>query len=368
MKINVLAENLNKAVGMASRMVSGKTQLPVLNNLLIRAKKTGLEICGTDLEISLLVEVGAKVEEEGEVLVPAKILAELVSTLPNGVVDLSLEKQTLLLSSGGVRAEISGLSADEFPTIPRFSGKGIKFDIDKFRKKMSQILVAVAKENSRPVLEGIGWYLDKNNLELAATDGYRLSADIFKLKEINVSVPSEIVVPARAISELLRATTEEDKDLLIEIDKEKQQIIFKFQGVEITSRLINGEFPPFKQIIPSDWLTRLIVSKEELLAAVKRAAVFARGNANIVLWEIGQDKFTVSASSTEIGKNVSEIATEMEGEDLKVAFNGRYLIDYLMSVESDKVVFESAGELKPGVFKVEGESLIHIIMPIRQSD
>jgi DNA polymerase III subunit beta len=367
MRVSVLSENLSKAVGIAVRSVSGKAQLPVLTNLLVRAKKTGLEVMGTDLELSLVVKVGAKVEEEGEILVPARLLNELVATLPLGTVDLSLQKQVLMVVSGKMKAELVGLSADEYPVIPRYEGKGIKIKAGLLRETLSRVAVSAARENTRPVLEGVWWSIEKDGVELAATDGYRLGTDKLKV-EVGSGQNQELVVPVRAVAELSRLIQDGQEEVVVEFDKDKQQVIFGVGEVELISRLIGGDFPPFKQIIPQGYKTKIKMPREELLAAVKRASVFARGNANIVIWQIEEERLVVSAASAEVGKNESEIEIQGEVEKMKIAFNGKYLIDYLGVLDVSEVTFESEGELRPGVFRIEKSDFVQVVMPIRQND
>lgn len=367
MKISVLAENLTRSVGVAVRSVSGKAQLPVLSNILIKANKSGLEIVGTDLELSMITKVGARVEEEGEILVPARLFSELVTTLPVGAVDLSLNKQVLMVNTGKMKAEIVGISADEYPVVPRYEGKGIKIKSEVLRTSIGRVAIAAAKENTRPVLEGVWWLLGNEGIELAATDGYRLGTDRLKIAGVEQK-NQEFVVPVRAVLELLRLLADNQGEVKVEFDKDKQQVVFSVGETELVSRLIGGEFPPFKQIIPQEYKTRVKVKKDDLLSSVKRASIFARGNANIVLWEIDQEVLVVSAASAEVGKNESEIEVSGEVEKMKIAFNGKYLVDYLSNIDVEEIVFESEGELRPGVFRVEGSEFVHIVMPIRQSD
>ncbi len=368
MRITVLAENLNKAMGIVIKGVSGKSQLPVLSNVLIRATKSGLELISTDLEISFVCKVGAKIEDEGEILVPAKLFADLVSTLSLGSVELSTEKQVLKVSAEKNETELTGMAADEFPGIPRALGKGIEIDAGEFKDKMEKVMVAAARDNARPVLEGVLWVFEGVRGTIAATDGYRMGTDCFKdIKGVTKKEEEKVILPVRALRELIRALPEEGQSIGVELDREKQQVVFKVGNLEMISRLIGGDFPPFDQIIPKAYKTRVVFDRELLLSGVRRASIFAKGNANIVLLKISEEGLEVSAGSAEVGKNVSRMEVEFEGEAVEMAFNGRYLLEYLGSVTTDKVTLETEGDLKPGVFKIEGSEFLHIIMPIRQN-
>ena len=176
-----------------------------------------------------------------------------------------------------------------------------------------------------------------------------------------------MVLPVRAVQELIKVLPEGQKKMEMEFDKDKQQVIFRAGELEMISRLIGGEFPPFMQIIPKEYKTRVVIERGDLMTAVRRASIFSRGNANIVMLEVSSEGVEVSANSAEVGKNTSKVQAEVEGDDLKTAFNGRYLLEYLGNIDNEQIILESGGDLKPGVFKIEGEDFLHVIMPIRQN-
>lgn len=368
MRVSVLGENLNRAMNVVIRGVSSKAQLPVLSNVLIRATSTGLELMSTDLELGFVYKLGARVEEEGDVLVPAKLFADLIGTVQGGPVEMALEKEVLKIVAAGMKADVSGQSAEDFPSVPRFAGSGVSIEAKEFRDKIVRVAIAAARDDTRPVLEGLLWKIDKDGVVVAATDGYRLGTDkLVKVTSDVDIVENQVVLPVKAMVELAKIIPDGAKSIEMVVDKERQQVIFKMGEIEMASRLIVGDFPPFMQIVPVDYQTKVFVDKENLLSAVRRASIFARGNANIVQLQVKDGVMEVSASSAEVGKNSSEISVESEGEDLSVAFNGKYLLEYLGVVADGKVIIESGGSLKPGVFKLDNENFLHIIMPIRQN-
>ena len=366
MRITVLNDRLSYALGVVGKGVASRPQLPVLANVLIRTVSGGIEMLSTDLEISFRVKVGAKVIEEGEVSVSGRILAELVATLPSGPVELVVERESLEIVADGIRSKITGMASGEYPVIPGFSGKAdVEIGIDQLVSEVSRVSLAAAKDDSRPVLTGILWKFENDGVRLVATDGYRLSVSKMPLKQTG-KVEDKLILPARALTELVRIVDKsEEKVVSVRFESEKQQVVFKVGEVELVSRLLAGEFPPFEQILPGDHTTKMVVDKEKLSEAVKRAAIFARESANLVKLQIGESQVKVSANSAQTGSSESGLEAEVEGEGLEVAFNSRYLLDYLGVVEGGQVVFESGGALKPGVFKEEGRNWVHIIMPVR---
>lgn len=368
MKINVLAENLNRALSVVGRSVTSRGQLPILANVLIKGMKNGMELCSTDLEMSFRVRVGAKVLEEGEITIPAKILTELAGTISSGVVELSTEEEKLTLVAGKTKAELQGMNASEFPSIPAFEGEAqIVVEREELVKKVEEIGFAAARDESRPILTGVWWGVKDGSVKLAATDGYRLSVGALKTKKM--ADVDEMVLPARALGELVKVVAkDEEGEVKIRVEKEKQQVIFACGEVELVSRLLSGDFPPFDQVVPKTHLTRVRFEVEEFSELVRRAAIFARESANIIKVGVGEKELSVSANSPQVGSNQGSMEVEVEGEAMEVAFNSRYLLEYLGVVKVKELVFESGGGLKPGVFKENGDDWVHVIMPVRVAE
>ena len=367
MKITVLAENLKRGLGIVLRGVTSKGTLPILSGVMMKVGSDGLELLTTDLEISFRVKIGVKVKEEGEIVVPAKLLFDLVSSLPVGPIDLWTEKQVLKLSGGGVNTEVVGQAAEEFPSLPKSKGKSLKINVSDFRKKIDRVAISAARDDTQPVLSGVLWGFSKDKVQLVATDRYRLGVDVMGGLKLDEKMDGKkLILPARALQELSRVLADgQIREMGIELDEENQQVVFVAESVEMVSRLIAGDFPPFEQILPSSHGVRVEVGREELLEAVKRASLFAGDGASVVKLQILDDRLKVRAADSQKGRSETELEVKVEGEGIEMAFNSRYLLDYLGVVDDEMVILESEGELKPGVFRIKGEEFVQVIMPIR---
>jgi len=366
MKVTALSENLKKTLEIVGRGVSSRPQLPILSGILMRATNEGVEMVSTDLEISLWAKMGAKVIDEGEVVVPARLFADLVASLNPGPVEIVVEKHKMTIVSGKTRAEIMVQSAEDYPVIPKMKSAQLKVKMGEFREKIDRVSVSAAKDDTRPILTGMLWEFGSDQILLAATDGYRLSVDKMKIVKAEDKLTGSMVLPARSLVEVSRVAGEMGMETMeIEFNKENQQVIFAFGEVEISSRLIAGEFPPYQQIMPNTYKTRLVFEKDEFAEAVKRAKLFAKENANIVRLSVEENGLKVTAESTQIGTNESEIEAEIEGDKITVAFNAQYLLDYLNIFGEQSIVWETEGELKPSVFKSQDENWIQVVMPVR---
>lgn len=373
MKVSLLQEGLAKGVNVVSRVVATKTQLPVLANILLSTDQGKLKLTATNLETGINLWLGGKVEEEGKITVPARIFCETISALPPGTVNLTTEAERLKIVCGKFKAEINGISAEEFPEVPTLKDKKEKIETLVLERKIleegvNQVAVAAATDESRPVFTGIKMELDEKTMRLAATDGYRLSVKtINKLK--GVKKKKEMIVPARALSELIRvlgAAETEVKEVIFAATDEEKQLILSFGEGEVVTRILEGEFPDFDKIIPKTHTTTISLETDELFAAVRAAAVFAKDSANIVKLKITEGGLVISANTPQVGGNEVEVEGKVDGENAEVAFNSRYLIDMLNVIGAKELTLQVSGPLNPGVFMPAGESgFLHIIMPVR---
>ena len=370
MKIIVQSGELKKALGIVNRGVSSRPQLPILSGVLLKAEKDEVSLVATDLEVSFWLRVSAKVEEEGEVVVPAKLFSELVAGFPSGNINLTVEKHVVKIELDGIVSEIVGQGSEDFPSVPRASKAQVVLRSGDFRQKVDRVCVSAARDDTRPILTGVLWEINENKVSLVATDGYRLSVDKLTLSKTELEKETRLILPARSLQEISKMLGETGADdFSLEFDKENQQVIFKVDEIEVTSRLIAGEFPPYQQIMPNTYSSRAVFGKGEILEGVKRASLFARDNANIVKLAMEKKGVVVSAESSQVGTSVSKIAATVEGEELTVAFNARYLLDYLASCTGESVVWETEGDLKPSVFRDEDEETwVQVVMPVRVQD
>lgn len=372
MQITILVENLKRGLGIVLRGVTNKGTLPILSGVMMKVDSEGLELLTTDLEISFRVKIGVKIKKEGEIVIPAKLLFDLVSGLPPGPIDLMVEKQTLKISGGGVKTEIVGQASEEFPSLPKSKGKAIKIGVEEFRKRIDRVSVSAARDDTQPVLSGVLWEFGKDKIQLVATDRYRLGVDeISELKFDEKMSGKKLILPARALQELSRVLADgQIREMGVEFDEDNQQVVFVAESVEMVSRLIAGDFPPFEQILPKDddHKVRVEIEREDLLEAVKRASLFAGDGANIIKMKLVDGVLMVGAENSQRGLSETSLDVKMEGDGMEMAFNSRYLLDYLAAMDDDKIFLESEGELKPGVFKIKEESFVQVVMPIRLQD
>lgn len=365
MKLSVLQENLSKSLSFVGKNVSTKTQLPVLSNILLETDKGRIKVSSTNLETSISFWVGASIEEEGSITVPARLFQELISSFPPGKIEIESEKTKLKIASTGSKATITGIDAAEFPPLPStVEKKGTYLNKKELEKGLPFILIAVSNDESRPLLTGIKFLVKDNKLMMVATDGYRLS---IKTLAKTPGLEEEFIVSGRALSDVFRLASEEKtENINLTFSKDKNQTVFTLENALVATRLIEGEYPVFERIIPSSYTTRAVFDKGELMQAVKFAAVYAKEAANILKITITPDKTTVSANSPQIGENKTELNAKTEGEGGEIAFNARFLQDLLSVFPEDEVVFEMTGPLAPGVFKpAKDDSFLHIIMPVR---
>jgi DNA polymerase-3 subunit beta len=373
MKLSCIQENLSRGLGIVGRAVATRTTLPITNNVLLATDQSRLKLVATNLEMAISYWIGAKVEEEGTITVPARLLTEFVNSLPNDKIDISLSPRTktLGLKCARFEARISGVDAKDFPPIPTVDG-GIatKVEVEALRQGINQVAFAAASEESRPVLTGVDAQFEKDLVTLAAADGFRLA--VYKLPLATpVSQKAEVIIPARTLTELNRLMADGGESVDITINPNKSQALFRLKDTELVSQLVQGTFPQYAQLIPKSYNTRVVIDVAEFLRAAKTASIFARDGSGIVRLvvasggELTPGKLTISARSEEIGDDVGEIDATVEGEEAKIAFNGKYLIDVLSVLRESQVALETTNPSSPGVIRPVGvDNYIHVVMPM----
>lgn len=375
MKLSCLQENLDKGLNIVSKAVPAKSTLPVLSNVLLATDQGRLKLAATNLEVAISCWIGAKVEEEGSVTVPASLLTEFVRSLPNDRIDLSLSARTKTVNLRCARfeANIKGIDAEEFPTLPS-TGDGLKILIDgvTLSESIAQVVFAAASDDSRPVLTGVLVTFSGGNMSMVAADGFRMAvktAPLGSVMEQEVSV----IVPARALRELGRIVADSEEPVEISVTPNRNQVLFRAGNVELVSRLIEGQFPDYRRIIPPPSPNKVVVSTGEFLNANRTASIFARDNSNIVRLQFtpGEEgltagKMTITATSAEVGDNVGDIDAVVVGQPSQIAFNSRYLDELLKALEkSSQLSLEMISSSSPGTFRPVGdEGYLHIIMPM----
>lgn len=373
MKVSCLQENLAKALSVVGRAVSPRSTLPILSHILLVTDSGRLRLSATNLEIGINYWIGARVEEEGGIAVPARTFIDLVNALPPDRVDMEsvVRTMTLNLHCGRSEANIRGMDAVEFPPVPVPEGEGgIRIDPQVFGTAIAQVAFAAATDEARPILTGVLLSFREDRLTLAAADGYRLSVRTTSLPE-PVTEPFSVIVPARAMVELGRICADQEEPMVATITPDQNRVLFQLTDVVLVSQLIPGNFPDYQQIIPRERNTRTVVGTADLLKACRTAQIFARDGAHIVQFHIypGSDlepgRMVVSATSAETGDDVTRLDASVEGEPIEIAFNVRYLIDVLSVLGSPQVALDTTSLSSPGVIRpVGGEEFIHVVMPM----
>ena len=369
MKLSVMQENLARGLSVVSRAVSNRSTLPVLANVLLKTEDAGLKLTATNLEIGITYWVPGKIETDGATTVPARLLTDLVNSLPAGDrVDLALQgADTLHLRCGRFETHIKGIDADEFPAIGAAGERPTtRIAQNVLRRALAETAFAAASDEARPILTGVLAKFEGDQVTLAAADNYRIAVKTIPILD---PVPeTSVVIPARALNELARVLADVDDPVEVVLAGGRNQVLFHLDGIDLVSRLIDGQFPNYQQIVPQSHTTRAVLDREELLRAVRPAALIAHESANIVKLQIGADGepgITVSASA-EVGDHVGQVEAAVDGDGTTIAFNARYLADVLTNVAAEQFALELNGPLSPGVFKPVGDDrYIHVVMPVR---
>ena len=373
MKISCLQENLAKGLSIVSRAVSTRSTLPVLGNILLATDENRLRLSATNLEIVITCWIGAKVEEEGSITVPARTLNDLISALPQERVDLQLNEQTqtMHVSCARTEANIKGIDAQEFPIVPEPDKEDrIRVEADVFKQMIGQVAFAAAVDDARPTLTGVATTFDGGQMMMAATDGFRLSVRSAHFPG-QIDEPFTIIIPARALGEVARVTADDLDAIYLSMPEGRNQIIFDLENVVLVSQLIDGNFPDYRPIIPKNRNTITIMNTAEFRKACRTADIFARESSHTARVkiepgdEITPAFATIAATSTETGDNVAQIDANVDGEPVEIAFNVKYMTDVLNVIDTPQVALETTNPMSPGVIKPVGDSdFLHVIMPM----
>ncbi len=373
MKISCLQENLAKGLSIVGRAVGTRSTLPQASHVLLASDEGRLKLVATNLEIAITCWIGAQVEEDGEITVPARLITDFVASLPNERIDLSLASRgrQLNLSCARNEASVAGMDAADFPPVPSVDdGFRLKLDPKALRTAIEHVEFAAAIDDTRPVLTGIHTLLEDGELTLAAADGFRLA--VYKLT-LDQDVPEkvEVIIPARAMRELMRLLAEEEEPLELAVNSARSQVLLRLKSVEMVATLIQGTFPNYSQLIPSSYTTRALIDMRQFLQETRIAAIFARDGSGIVRIQLqpGEDvapgKMIVSARAEEIGEHRGEMDVKIEGEESKIAFNSKYLQDVLQVLDCSQVALETSTSSSPGVIRPVGvENYLHVVMPM----
>ena len=373
MKVSVLQENLAHGLSIVSRAVSPRSTLPVLANVLVATDEGRLRLSATNLELGITCWIGAKVEEEGSTTVPARTFSDLVSTLPNDRVEMSLSvrTQTLNVHCGTSNTDIKCIDAQEFPIMPvPDMSNGIQLNVADLKEMIQQVVFAASTDEARPVLTGVSLAVQGNLMTLSAADGFRLSV---RRSELSASLakPISAIIPARALAELARVSGDGDQTLTMVLPPGRGQVIFRLKDVELVSQLIEGAYPNLEQVIPRSCQTRSVITTSAFLKACKQAEIFAREGSHIARVNIvpggtlQPGTVEISGQSEETGSNLTVVDANIEGPALLIAFNVRFLREVLDVIRTPNVALETNSDTSPGLIRPVGEeNFMHVIMPM----
>ena len=377
MQVSCLQENLAKGLAIVGRAVATRSPLPVLSNVLLATDQGRLKLSAMNQEIGIVHWIGCKVETEGEVTVLARLLGEFIGSLPNERVDVRLDKEdlTLHLNCGRYQANVKGIAAEEFPPIPLGEGDPtLVLDATLLRESIEQVAMAAASDDPRQYLQGVAVIIEPDKVVLVASDGFRMAVRTLAV-ESGVSEKTEFIVPARSLLELSRILGDSEHPVEIRLTQNRNQVIFSTGDVHLVSRLIEGTFPNYTQMIPPDHQTEIHVSTLDLMQSARMASYFARDGANVIKLEAAPDdesegkaargNLTITATATELGDNRSDLEAQVKGEETLIAFNARYLLDCINAINSPDVRIELAGSTSPGVIRpTDDTDYVHVIMPM----
>ncbi len=370
MKLQVLQEDLSKALKDAIRFINTRPTLPILGNFLLSAEKTKLKIKATNLEMSISLALGAKVEEEGSVTVPAKFFLELITNLNKGQIDIILVKEELKITANDFQASVAIMQANDFPAIPETINQKESFVLkrENLTKALSKVLFSSSLDETRPTLTGILFIFDapeatnSSVLTLVSSDGFRLSKKSLNLDQ-KITI-NQIIIPRTPLLEIIKIAATDD--LLFEFKKSDNQLVIKTGETYLSTRLIDGNFPDFQKIIPVSSTTNVNVDKNDLERGVKLAAVFARSEGNIIKMTVNSEgPFSIQSETAKAGKENYKIEADVSGGNLDISFNYKFIEEFVSIAEGDSVEIKLTDSVSPAIFvDPKDKDFLHIIMPV----
>lgn len=362
MRLQVTQENLTKTLNIVARAANTRQTLPILANVLLKTVDNRLSVAATNLDIAMTQFIGAKIDREGAITVPARLLQDLVSSLPSGNLSLELNDNKLKITTAKYQSIINGLPAEDFPVMPAITG-GSRWSVPahEFRAALAQVVFAASSDDARPILTGVYFHADAKNLLIAATDSYRLAE---RKLPIGQSIGG-LLVPATAVQDLLRVLG--DGEQAVKITHDDQQASFQAGDVTLVTRLIEGNYPDYAKLIPKTFATTAQLRRDEFINITKVSSLFARESAGSITIKVSADDKQISIRSiaSQLGENIAEADAEVKGEG-EVTLNSRYLLEGLQAFADEQVEFCFNGKLEPCVLRAGTSSeYIHLIMPLR---
>ncbi len=377
MKFTVLRNNLLHGLQIVSKAVNTRSPLPVLSNVLIKTEKGRIKLTTSNLHVTISTWIGAKIDDQGEFTVPAKLLLEFVSQLTDEKIDFELEGAVLNVTTEKSNAHFSGIVASEFPEILTIEdGEKIELDSDEFSKALQKIQFVVATDESKPELTGVYVELEDDNLVLAGTDGFRMAEYTMKLDK-PVKNKVSCILPAKSLADIVKTFSGEvkgeesdekgsGKKISLLINDDRNIAVVSIDDMTAYVRMIEAQYPDYKTIVPDEFTTEVKISKDELASGVKLANIFAKDKGNMIKIVVNDGVVEILSQPTESGSNSTKLQGEVEGDDLSIAFNARYLLEFFNNVEGDEVLFKASESVKPGWFQILGkDNYFYLVMPMK---
>lgn len=374
MKFTCTKENISHSLNLVSSIAGKQVNLPILSNILIQANDSGVKLIATNLEISISVNLRAKVEKTGSFTVPAKTLTDFIHLLSEEQVELEKQDNEISIKCGKSATKIKGMDAEDYPVVPNFEEEHpFTIEVNSFKQALSQVVIACAKNEIRPELSGVSFNFFTNNfsgLVLAATDSYRLAEK--KLSVLQGNDEIKVIVPARTIQEIIRLLTlskDQQAENNVRLWVGENQIGLRYDNFEFSSRLVDGKYPDYTQIIPKEFKTEAVFPSTTMINKIKVASLFTTTGVNAVSFDLSPEQNNIGISSTSIqtGEHSSEIEAEVKGEENSILLNHRYVLDGLQNIESEEVEFKVNSGEAPCLFQGKGkDDYLYIVMPIRQ--
>lgn len=362
MKLQVTQENLAKALNNVARVASTRGTLPILANVLIKTVGNRLTIAATNLDIAITHYIGTKISEKGAITVPARLMQDFVSSLPSGVIDLTLEDYKLHITTEQYQSIINGAPADDYPVMPAIQN-GTKWQIPTsvLKAGLSQVIFAASGDETRPVLTGVYFHTHSGKLYAVATDSYRLAEKAL----VNLKDPVDLLIPASSLQDLLRVL--DDDVEVVEITHNDQQVLFRVGDIELVTRLIDGKYPDYRKLIPANFATSAVLQRGDFTNVTKVSSLFARESAGSITLNVdeAQKQLAIKSIASQLGENTSEAAATVDGSG-SITLNSRYLLDALQILNGDEVRFAFNGKLEPSLLTDPAQKdYVHIIMPLK---
>lgn len=363
MKLTVTQENLNRALQVVGRVASGKTPLPILNNILFRTDNNRLLLAATNLELAITQHVGSKIDQEGSITVPARLMSEFVANLPKGNVELKVDGTKMHIVCGAYKSTINGMAPDEFPELPAIEEKqAVTLPLPDFKRAIQQTVVVASSDDTRPILTGIFCHSFDGRLFFAGTDGYRLA----ERKLVATKQEISAVIPVSTLNDVLRVTNDDMAEAKLVFDDNQVRILL--DDIEITSRLIDGQFPNYRELIPKASDSTIMLPRDEFSRITKVASLFARESGGSVTLNADAEtkKLSIHSVASQLGENTSEAEADITAEG-QVTLNSRYLLEGLACIDNKQVSFRFSGKLAPCILTAAGETVDyqHVIMPLK---